>query len=96
MGIAFFRRLVVISASVPHLFAVFLPQGRDTVTYPLDRDSILGVIDRCAWLIAYYERAGGTPESLKAFRETMNKAINDLAALTLSTQSEVSCDSAQE
>jgi len=26
----------------------------------------------------------------------MNKAINDLAALTLSTQSEVSCDSAQE
>ena len=52
----------------------------ETVTHPAEPDTLLSVIESCAWLIAYYERTGVAPESLRLLRDTMDKAINDLEA----------------
>jgi hypothetical protein len=49
---------------------------------PLERAVLLDVIQRCAWLIEYYERTGVAPESLLSFHATRDKAINALAALS--------------
>jgi hypothetical protein len=48
------------------------------------------VINSCAWLIDYYKRRGVAPESLQLFRDTMDKAANELAALTPSLLSKAS------
>lgn len=47
----------------------------------LKRAELLDVIQRCAWLVEYYERTGVSPESVKTFQAARDKAINDLAAL---------------
>jgi hypothetical protein len=51
---------------------------------PFEREVLLDVIQRCAWLIDYYERTRVAPQSVQAFQETMAKAISDLEALAAS------------
>ena len=60
------------------------------MTYPADPESLISVINSCAWLIEYYKRRGVPSESLQLFRDTMDKAANELAALTPSIQSKAS------
>ena len=74
----------------PSHFAVFSP-GAETVTHPAEPEALISVINSCDWLIQYYKRRGVAPESLQLFRDTMDKAANDLVAFKPSTPSEVSC-----
>jgi hypothetical protein len=67
--------------------------GPEIVTYPAQPEALISVIKSCAWLIEYYEHRGVAPEALQAFRETMDKAANNLTALTSPVGSEVNCDS---
>ena len=60
------------------------------MTNPAEPESLISVINSCAWLIEYYKRRGVAPESLQVFRDTMDKAANELAALTSSTRSKAS------
>ena len=47
----------------------------------LQREALLDVIERCAWLIEYYGRTDAAPQSLDALKATMQQAVNDLEAL---------------
>ena len=58
------------------------------MTHPAEPEALISVINSCAWLIEYYKRRGVAPESLQLFRDTMDKAANDLTALTSSIRSE--------
>ena len=50
----------------------------------LQREALLDVIERCAWLIEYYGRTDAAPQSLDALKATMQQAVNDLEALAAS------------
>lgn len=50
---------------------------------PLEYARLLDVIQRCTWLIDYYERTGVAPESLLTFRAYRDNAVNALSALSL-------------
>jgi hypothetical protein len=63
------------------------------MSIPLKREVLLDVIQRCAWLIVYYERIGVAPESVQTFQAKMAKAINDLEALAPSVSHAVSEES---
>jgi hypothetical protein len=49
----------------------------------LKRAELLDLIQRCTWLLEYYQRTAGSPQSVKAFQAARDKALNDLAALTI-------------
>ena len=48
---------------------------------PLQREALLDVIERCAWLIEYYENTGVAPQSVDFLRSTMQRATNHLETL---------------
>ncbi len=54
----------------------------------LQREALLDVIERCAWLIEYYGRTDAAPQSLDALKATMQQAVNDLEALPASIHAE--------
>jgi hypothetical protein len=88
--IAFFKALLYFLTLRPTVSdRSFFPRT-DVVTYPSDPESLISVINSCAWLIEYYKRSGVDPESLQLFRDTMDRAANELAALTLLTRSKAS------
>ncbi len=51
------------------------------MTHLLERDALLQVIERCTWLIQYYERSDASPETIQSVRDAMNRAISKLEAL---------------
>ncbi|WP_348262371.1 hypothetical protein P8935_21555 [Telmatobacter sp. DSM 110680] len=55
---------------------------------PLQREALLDVIERCAWLIEYYENTGVAPQSVDFLRSTMQRATNDLETLAPSDRVE--------
>ncbi|WP_348260620.1 hypothetical protein P8935_12490 [Telmatobacter sp. DSM 110680] len=58
-----------------------------------ERDVLLEVIERCAWLIDYYGRSGGNDPSVLVFKTTMERAIRNLESLMPATPSEVGAES---
>ena len=52
------------------------------MSHPSKRAELLDVIQRCAWLIEYYERTAVSPESVRALQVARDKAIHDLSTLT--------------
>jgi hypothetical protein len=55
---------------------------------PLQREALLDVIERCAWLTEYYDRSGVAPQSVDVLKSTMHRAMIDLQALSPSMNTE--------
>ena len=55
---------------------------------PLQREALLDVIERCAWLIDYYENTGVALQTVDFLRSTMQRAMNDLETVSPSIQVE--------
>lgn len=49
---------------------------------PLQREALVDVIERCAWLTEYYDRSGVAPQSVDVLKSTMYRAMIDLQALS--------------
>ena len=49
---------------------------------PLEREALVDVIERCAWLTEYYDRTGVAPQSVDVLKSTMYRAMIDLQALS--------------
>jgi hypothetical protein len=62
--------------------------GSELMTSPLQREALLDVIERCAWLIEYYENTGVAPQTVDFLRSTLRRAMNDLEILSPSIQIE--------
>ena len=56
---------------------------------PLQREALVDVIERCAWLTEYYDRSGVAPQSVDVLKSTMHKAMIDLQVLSASTSTEL-------
>lgn len=56
--------------------------GSLIMSSPLQREALVDVIERCAWLTEYYDRSGVAPQSVDVLKSTMYRAMIDLQALS--------------
>jgi len=66
--------------NIPHLLVYF--DRSLFMSSPLQREALVDVIERCAWLTEYYDRTGVAPQSVDVLKSTMYRAMIDLQALS--------------